>query len=327
MQIIPIFLTFDRYYVVAAEVAIYSMLKHASADYTYYIYVLHSDIPVKSQDKLRKVIRRFPNAAIHFIHAEELEKKYPMLQGKKHFSKEIFYKLVAAEIFPQYDRVICTDVDVLFVDDISSSYFMFPDQDFYFAGVGQTLESGRMASYEKDFNEDEIKILRHEIMAGYLLINLKYIREKGKQQLLTDFYTRNFSRLQLPEQDAIVLCCWPEIAYLPLKYVACNNLYQVDEDALVFFPENEEFAGDRETALRKFRDTLAHPVQIHYVGPRKPWNSFGVPKQGMWFAYLKETGAVADYLRDYPRQAVKQLRRLSLKRFCGKVLRRLRGAK
>ena len=82
MQIIPIFLTFDRYYVVAAEVAIYSMLKHASADYTYYIYVLHSDIPVKSQDKLRKVIRRFPNAAIHFIHAEDLEKKCYIESGR-----------------------------------------------------------------------------------------------------------------------------------------------------------------------------------------------------------------------------------------------------
>ena len=43
MEKIPVFFTFDKNYVVAAEVAIYSMLKHASPAYEYKLYVLHTD--------------------------------------------------------------------------------------------------------------------------------------------------------------------------------------------------------------------------------------------------------------------------------------------
>ena len=322
MQTIPVFFTFDRYYVVAAEVAIHSLLKHASAQYEYRLYILHPNLTERQQRRLHTVVGRFPNATLEFINTRQLETKYPGLQDKNHFSKDIFYKLTAAELFPQYDRIICTDVDVVFTGDISPSFFLYPDKDFYFAGVGQVTESRRMDSYVGRFSPEEIQKLRHEIMAGYLLLNLKHIRAQGMQQRLTDFYLQNFHRLSLPEQDTITLCCWPALETLPMKYVVCNYYYETDLQSLQFYPECQEFAGDRTQALQHFRDTLEHPVQVHYVGPRKPWNSFtGVPRHALWFTYLKEAGAVGHYLLDLPRQQVKKLDRLSPKRFVQKMLR------
>lgn len=324
MQTIPVFFTFDRYYVVAAEVAIHSLLKHASARYEYRLYILHPDLTERQQRQLRTVTDRFQNATLEFINTRLLEAKYPGLQDKSHFSKEIFYKLTAAELFPQYDRIICTDVDVVFTGDISPSFFLYPDKDFFFAGVGQVTESQRMAGYAGRFTPEEIHKLRHEIMAGYLLLNLKHIRAQGMQQRLTDFYLQNFKRLPLPEQDTIAICCWPALETLPMRYVVCNYYYKADLQSLQFYPECREFAGDRAEALRRFRDSLDHPVQVHYVGPDKPWNSFtGVPCHALWFACLKEAGAVGHYLLDLPRQQARKLGRLSLKRFMRKMLRRL----
>lgn len=152
---IPLFFTFDRHYVVPAAVAFYSLLRHASALYFYKLYVLHTSISPRQQQKLTRLVERFPNADLTFIDVSRFDTQPDILQGKSHFSKEIYYKLLAADLFPQYDRILCSDVDVVFTGDIAPSYFLFPDDDFYYAGVGQILESGRMQTYEGRFNETE----------------------------------------------------------------------------------------------------------------------------------------------------------------------------
>lgn len=323
MENIPVFFTFDKNYVVAAEVAIYSMLKHASSQHQYKLYVLHTDIPFSSQGKLFKLVDKFDNATLEFIDASIFDDDENILQSKSHFSKEIYYKLIAAEIFPQYDRIICSDVDVAFTGDISESYFMHPDKFFYFAGVGQILESNRMKNYGTDFTSEELEILKKEIAAGYLLMNLKAIRDNFMQKKLTDYYKANYHRLRLPEQDCMILCCWPDIAYLPMKFVVCNNYYQTDINTVSFYQENDGFPKEREQACRAFKEALNNPVQLHYVGGNKPWNSFFVPKQGVWLSLLRESGCTTDFLKALPGFMQKRLNRYSLKRFYAKACKRI----
>lgn len=322
MQTIPVFFTFDRYYIVAAKVAIYSLLKHASKEFQYELYVLHTSLNAQDCQRLDSVTKGFP-ARMHFVDVSAYDKDIRQLSVKGHFSKEIFYKLIVADLFPEYDRILYTDVDVVFTGDISPSYFIQPEHPFYFAGTGQAIDSDRMASYRNKFTEKEIQILRHAIAAGYMLINLKAIREAGMQKKLTEYYIANYHRLNLPEQDVIPLCCWPDLAYLPMKYVVLNSYYKIDLQHIAFFPENEEFSIGQEEATRKFIDYLNHPVQLHYVGKPKPWNSFGVSKQDVWFSYMKECGCTWEYLADLPRQYMKKWQRLSLRRFLRKMSQRL----
>ena len=44
METIPIFFTFDRYYVLAACVAFHSLLTNAAPEYQYQLYVVHTDL-------------------------------------------------------------------------------------------------------------------------------------------------------------------------------------------------------------------------------------------------------------------------------------------
>lgn len=323
MKTIPIFFTFDKYYVVAAEVAIYSMLKHASTQYEYRLYVLHTNIPVSAQKDLTALANRFKNASLEFIDTSSFDVEKSILQSKAHFSKEIYYKLIAAEIFPEYDRIICSDVDVVFLDDISESYFLYENEFFYFAGVGQILESNRMETYKNKFSDKECDILEKEIAAGYLLMNLKAIREKHMQQKLTEFYKANYHRLCLPEQDCICLCCWPYTKYLPMKYVVCNYYYKVTKNNISFFSGCEEFQGNKEQAVSRFMATLENPVQLHYVGHRKPWNSFFVPKQKIWLLHLFESGCVFKFIKAFPILYLRKFRRYNIKRFCHKIMRHI----
>ena len=320
MDIIPIFFTFNNYYAVPAEVAFHSLLKHASRAYSYRLYVLHTDVTDSAMRNIEKVVGRFPHASVEFIDTSAFDSE-EIRQAKGHFSKEIYYKLIAAEIFPQYDRIICSDVDVVFMDDISPSFFMFPDENFYFAGVGQVLESNRMKNYQGKFNAAETEVLKKEIAAGYLLMNLKAIRENDMQRRLTNFYRKNYPRLCLPEQDTIILCCWPDIRYLPLEYVVCNSYYKMYAQGAAFYKDNDGFPKDKEQARKVFTHALEHPVQLHYVGEKKPWNSWGVMKQRIWFEYLNESGFVSHFMQMLPIFALRRLRKYSLKRFLKKQMK------
>lgn len=38
------------------------------------------------------------------------------------------------------------------------------------------------------------------------------------------------------------------------------------------------------------------PIQLHYVGANKPWNSPSEPKSDLWFYYLSQTPFLEEYL-------------------------------
>jgi lipopolysaccharide biosynthesis glycosyltransferase len=57
---IPIMHCFDNNFVIPAAVSFYSMLDNANPRYDYKLYVLHSDITVRNQDKLKELVSGFP---------------------------------------------------------------------------------------------------------------------------------------------------------------------------------------------------------------------------------------------------------------------------
>ena len=54
METIPIFFTFDRYYVLAACVAFHSLLTNAAPEYQYQLYVVHTDLQPHHIQRIKK---------------------------------------------------------------------------------------------------------------------------------------------------------------------------------------------------------------------------------------------------------------------------------
>ena len=215
---------------------------------------------------------------------------------------------------------------MVFTGDFSPVYFMFPEGDFYYAGVGP-VENNRMPYYEPHFSPRERSILEHEISAGFMLINLKKIREDQKSEETLDFYVKNYQRFLFPEQDCIILTCWPHIKYLPLKYSLPISFYHLDMSHREFYQGNTEFAGDRTQALALFNEALEHPIQIHYAGFNKPWNSFGITRQKDWMEALMDVPAkegILLYLATLPYNLLRRLKRYSLKRFLRKLSKKIK---
>lgn len=286
--IIPVLHCFNDAYVIPAAVSFYSMLEHADASREYRLYVLHSDISEEHRKKLQETISPFKNATLEFIDMKgRFEDLFSDIKFKAHYSKEMFYKFLAPSLFPQYDKMMITDVDVVWMDDIAPNFDSFDEkEDCYLAGCSFPVPEDSWVcqfskEYEKDFSEEELKSI-FTTAGGYWIFNLKKMRKDKTEEKFIETAKKNVSRVHQPEQDCVNLICSPKIRILPLRSLVCTYLYDIFSSAEKFFKIKEV----PETAIK---EALKYPIQLHYAGGQKPWNDPCCEKSQHWFSCLAKT--------------------------------------
>ena len=305
-EIIPVMHCFDNNYAIPAAVSFYSMLQRANPAHEYRLYVLHSDITWQNRRKLIKLVTGFPNASLEFIDMsgrfDEIWKN--VYRGHvTHVTKECLYKLVAPSIFPQYDKLVVTDVDVVFEGDISPAFFAFEaasvKDEIYIAGVKHICPENSFlenfyALYWRRFGKDALE--RLEICGGFLVLNLRRLRENNMEKVFLRYLKKHAARFLQPEQDVFNFCLRSEnIVKLPLNYVLCTYSYEIFD---MFADEKEKsYARDPHYTAGEIDDALRNPVQLHYARADKPWSGNPGAKAGKWFAALRQTDFYADYMR------------------------------
>jgi lipopolysaccharide biosynthesis glycosyltransferase len=292
---------FNNNYVIPASVAFYSMLENANPEYKYNLYILHSDITEENQDKLQQTITNFNNSSLTFINMQEKFKDlFENTVVKGHYSKEMFYKFLAPSTFPQYEKIIISDVDVVYLGDISPSYFFInAEDDIYFAGhkgpilKGSWIDSCSFDQYKKFFSDQEIEKL--QTGAGYYVFNLKKMRQNKIEQKFIDYAIKNSKRLLQPEQDVINLCCYPKIKFLPLRNLVCSYCYDL-------YQEEKDFENDLNYSKEELKEGLENPIQLHYATSTKPWNRLSCTKAEEWFKVLVKTPFLFEFLEKLDKQ-------------------------
>ena len=282
MSVIPVMHCFDDRYCAPASVAFLSMLEHGSKDCFYRLYVLNSDITLAHQEMLREVVSRFDNASLEFRSVDDsvARQLFDSLETKGHYSKEIVYKLLAPRLFPEYTRLVVTDVDVLYCDDISREYCAFAeDKVNWIAGIPWDalpctwVKNALENCYANDFTADETARFLSGIGGGYLLLNLDLMRQYSVSETMIELFRKNLLRIKQAEQDVINIACAGHIRRLEQRNMVCTYYY----DRLL----------EHEKPL--WRSALSHPVQLHYASSTKPWTSPGSTQAHLWWGYLSRT--------------------------------------
>ena len=118
---IPIFFSTDDNYAPYLDVAISSLIANASKEFYYRIIVLNTGLNNSSIDKIKRHER--DAFKIDFIDiSNDLEKIKSKLKNVYHFSIVTYYRLFISSLFPQYDKVIYLDCDLVVLGDISELY-------------------------------------------------------------------------------------------------------------------------------------------------------------------------------------------------------------
>ncbi len=217
--------------------------------------------------------------------ASEIKKLYLKLHSfsQKRFSKMIMCRFFFASLFPQYDKMIMFDVDTLFVDDISESFFI-PLETHYFGAVREKDLIAMDRNSAKDLYElrqmhaktigvadafpnlEEAQILFDNYFnAGFLALNLKLWREENLENQLIAFFILKNEKLLFNDQDTLCFVCRGRILELPYSYNAHPS-----------FLDTPSFPSIKEARM------------LHFWGD-KPWKLLSVIGAKKWHEILIQT--------------------------------------
>lgn len=283
MQTIPIFFAFNNDYIEPASVAFFSLLNKARSTIFFDMYVLHSDISTSRQQVLFNIVSRFKNAKLTFISVgsefNDIFSKgnYSLGTAGSKFTSDTLTRCFASRFFPQYSKIIYSDVDVIFVNDISELY----DIDLngkYFAGVKNAFT--KFSEYElSHLSSQNYAMLKDKYIAGGIFVmNLEKIREDKLDTKMLAIANDNSIIKRWPDQDIINIASEGKVAFIPLNYIS----YPYMKDLL----NNPSFTSV--FTREELYDSIINPKIIHFAS-NKPWNS-NPNYSNLWWTYFDYLG-------------------------------------
>ena len=259
---IPIFFTADNGYVPYLAVAIKSLTENASPDYKYSIIVLHEKISKKNIETLKTFENEYVSVSFY-----EMENRIEGITDRMsnrlrcdYFTLTIYFRLFIPTMFPEYNKGIYIDSDIVVPGDISKLYEV---------ELGNNLIGAcRDFSIQKipelcNYMDHGVGVGREKyINSGVLLMNMKRLREvELDKEFLRLLNTYHFDTIA-PDQDYLNVMCNGSITYLD----ECWDAMPKD--------------GKKE---------LENPMLIHYNLFSKPWCYDGVQYEEYFWKYAKET--------------------------------------
>lgn len=268
---IPIFFTIDDAYAPFLGVALNSAVKNSSADRRYKAIVLHQDLSEANIKKLKALesdnfkIELTPMKA----NFEVLDDRMSNRLRCDYFTLTIYFRLFIPAMFPEYDKGIYIDSDVVLTDDIAKLF----DTDIgdNFIGACNDLSIADIPPLVA-YTENAVGVKGKEyINSGVLLMNLKKMRECDFEgHFLNLLNTYHFDSIA-PDQDYINAMCNGKIYYLDEVWDAMPN-----------------------EAKPPIKDTKI----IHYNLFSKPWCYDNIQYEEFFWKYAEDSGYL-DEIKEY----------------------------
>lgn len=269
MNTIPIAFAFDNNLILPACVCISSLMMNANKDTFYDIFILHSSHVALKKEELDKLPQYYKNCRIQYRQVDDTFDTAFEIRG---ITTPAYYRLLIPELIPEYDKIIYSDVDVIFRFDLSAIYINTDLANYYVAGVNSL--SHLVPDYKRYYIEklhlDPEKI----IYSGNLIINSKKIKEN---HLIPLFKEQAKNSYKFQDMDILNIVCKEKIQYLSPDFCLSTIICQAsiyNRNALLNLWKQNEI----DNALRQ--------GIVHYNG-QKPWKQYSINFDIWWEYYRK----------------------------------------
>lgn len=171
---IPIFFAVDDGYCPFLAVALQSLTDNTSEENTYCIRVLYTDISPENQREILQYEKS--NVRITFDNLSSyIEKIADKLYTRDYYSRTTYFRLFIPNLYPQYDKALYLDSDIVILDDIAKLYHMALGNALVGAAPDDVIQ------HNEAFREYAEKVVgvadyRGYFNAGILLMNLRELR-------------------------------------------------------------------------------------------------------------------------------------------------------
>lgn len=282
-ELIPIFFATDDRYVPFLCVALNSLITNSSSKYDYKVHVLIDTL----SDENKKILQdmQIDNVSVDFHSVTaRLQGICKRLHIRDYYSKATYYRFFIPEMFPEYNRGVYLDCDIVITDDIAK---------LYHAPLGNNLVAAAHEEVMTDidvfgqYSESVLGIPRNEYFnAGILTMNLAKMREEKIEEQFAHLLGKRTYRVA-QDQDYLNVICYRKATLLstnwnktPMPYANRNKIPKIAHYKINFKPwrydnipyaelfwkyaENTHFYADlleqkaTYTAEEKLRDTLQY---------------------------------------------------------------------
>lgn len=209
---IPIFFSTDDNYIPYLDVAVASLISNASKDKNYRIIVLNTGLRPENISRLK--MNECQGFVIEFVDISERVKNIKAyFKNIYHFSIATYYRLFIASLFPQYEKILYLDCDLVVLGDISKLFAIDLGGNILAAApeqyVQNTPEFRQYAELALGVNPDKY------VNAGVLVINLKEFRNNNVEDKFVELITKYDFDLLDPDQAYLNYLCQDKILMLP----------------------------------------------------------------------------------------------------------------
>ena len=213
---IPIVFSCDQHVAMPAGVCISSLLANAREETHYDIYILHNaeNLRAEHQREIEKIKIQYPDCQLTFI---DVGNRFAGSFEVRNITIAAYYRLMIAELLPQYDKVLYGDIDMIFRDDLSQVYETSLRGNELIAGVNTRSNRDIRQNCEKIGHTADVYV-----NTGFLVINTRLWRE---EQLTPKLLAHTDKPYKYVDQDIINLVCQGRTEAIPLRYNYTNSLY------------------------------------------------------------------------------------------------------
>lgn len=271
----------DESYLLPTVVALRTLIEKVNADVMYHIHLI---MDMDCQNELKKYydLKCPDNVNITFV-LPSFEDDISAF-SHTYVSKAALSKFCLAEIFPQFDKMLYVDGDVMFHTDLTQLYDINIEN--YYAAVVKDMPSYIWG------NIGELGLADY-FNSGMMLLNLKKMREDLVKDKLFD-YKKNEIRSLYMDQDAFNVVFANQVKFISPIYNFISACFEcgTKEDVLDFYHISD--------------DDLEHIEIEHMAGTIKPWKDASSDKMIEWFTYVNNNREVAICLSNYQKTVTAQ---------------------
>lgn len=263
-ELIPIFFTIDDGYAPYLHVALISLIKNASKDRRYKIIVVYQELNEENRNNLAKLVEDYPNFEMEFkFMKQSLDMITDRIENRlrsDYFTMTIYFRIFIPDMYPEYDKAIYIDSDIIVPGDISELY----DTDMHDNLIGVVTDGSvnDVPELQRYMTESLGLKLGDYFNSGMLLMNMKELRNVHLAEHFLYLLNKYHFDCVAPDQDYLNSMCYGKIEYLDSCWDAMPN---------------------------RNKPEIENPKIIHYNLFDKPWCYDDIHYQDYFWEYAKQS--------------------------------------
>ena len=262
LKIIPLVFAVDDNYAPLLGVALRSILDNAKNGNFYKVYLLNTEISQSNFEMLNEY--NCDVMEIKYVNVADRMAKISKdkIHLRDYYTKAIYYRIFIPDLFPQYDKILYVDCDVVVLRDIAELYDTELGDNIFAVVHEETMTA--MEVFGK-YSEDFLGVERKKYFnSGLLLINTKeYIKQNIEEKFIKIMHKYKFE--VAPDQDYLNVLCKDKVKYCDIGW----NKTPFPQEVLPF--------DDKDVNL------------IHFKLNFKPWHYQGVRYEEYFWKYASRS--------------------------------------